>query len=199
MEPALDGVHARVGQPELTRRDPPALEERPPARGHLPVVLDESSLPQRSGQVHAETTGEVSVARPAVAHRPVPGPGAQDRRSGKARRGNAAKALDDAGDVVAGEPDIAVTSLPDVHHETTLDEQVDVLARGRPGEPRVPAELADGPGPPVHECCAHHRARGVGEHGCDTGDVRESLREHANRHASSVTRRLFGRHRTGAG
>lgn len=69
-----------------------------------------------------------------------------------------AEALDDVGDVAAGEADVAMPALADVKDESARGEQVDVFRGRRACQTAVTREFAHGPCAPVHESSAHRCA-----------------------------------------
>ena len=117
-------------------------------------------------------------------------------RSGQGRAGDHAKTLDHSCDVFPGQANVAVPALPNVVDETVGDEHVNMLARRRPGQARVPAQFTNRPGPPVHERSTHGRPRRVSQSRRDCRDIRDRFRKHARNHASSVHPELFGDDRT---
>jgi hypothetical protein len=176
----VDAEAAQPGLPGIGECHAAALVEQPLARHRL-------------GHGDAESPGEVVVARASPCERVRGGHGAKRARLLRPGLEVPHQILEQVGHARIGELDVAVAPLPPLDQQPARHEPVEVLARGRACNPRVPRKLPGRPGTAVEERQAERSTRIVGK---QAGEPRQRIALGAGNHALHCAGRRFGQDRT---
>ena len=144
---------------------PSAVSQSAPAagEGEAAVLVEQALTGHRVRDRDTQPPGEMVVARARSRERVGSGDGPERARPLLAGREMRHQILEQLRHSRVGELHVAMAPLPPLGQEAAGDEPVEVLARGRASNSRVPRELARRPGAAVEERKAESSAGVIGE------------------------------------
>ena len=169
MHAAFAPIQARTAERPPPRADSIEADTDPAAPGfpragerHVLIAsADQASLPKSIQQVDTGLSREVVVADPRVPEIRIPGPWANPLRGATYPEAEAHEGLEDVGDLLAGDPEIAMPALFRGRYQPGRREARQVTAGGRLSDAGLERELARGARAAVHERGEHPGPAGI--------------------------------------